>query len=199
MIQSIGFGLVAVCLLATAIMVIRSNNLIRATLWLGAMLLVTAGLYAIIGASFLAGVQILLYVGGVMTLMIFGVMITRRHDGLDVPAESANGVRAAIASVLLFVVLAAAIDKTDGLDEKRVTAATTTAELGRALLVEHVFAFEVLSILLLGTIIGAIVLARKRDLGAAVRALNAPRPFAETPAKPPSVPGDDDASSKVAA
>ncbi len=199
MIQSIGFGLVALCMLATAIMVVRSDNLIRATLWLGGTLLATAGLYAIVGASFLASVQVLLYVGGVMTLMIFGVMITRRHEGLDVPAESTGGVRGAIAAVLLFVVLAAAIDKTEGLDVLRVTPPTTTAELGRALLVEHVFAFEVLSLLLLGTIIGAIVLARKRDLGAAVRALHAPRPAAEIPAPPPSASGDDDASSKVAA
>ena len=71
---SIAFGLVAACALASAIFVVRSANLIRAVLWLGVTLLATAVLYAMMDASFLAAVQVLLYVGGVVTLMIFGVM-----------------------------------------------------------------------------------------------------------------------------
>lgn len=198
MMQSIAFGGLAACLLATAVMVVRSGNLIRAALWLGATLTVTAGLYALVGASFLAAVQVLLYVGGVMTLMIFGVMITRRHEGLHVPAESQGSVRAAAAAVTLFVSVAAAVYATPELDVKLVAPPPSTAVLGRSILVDHLFAFEVLSLLLLATIVGAIVLARKGDPGAAARRLIGAPPM---PAKkaPPVTGGDDEASSKVAA
>jgi NADH-quinone oxidoreductase subunit J len=122
-----------------------------------------------LGASLLAGVQVLLYVGGVITLMIFGVMITHRHEGLAVPAESAGRARAAVASAALFGVVAAAIFATDGLDAPiadraaPASAGGATADVGRALLGDHVLAFEVVSVLLLATIIGAIVIARKKD------------------------------------
>ena len=58
----------------------------------------------------------LLYVGGVVTLMIFGVMITRRHEGNVVPAESSGGARAAIVSLAFFGLVAWAIHATPGLD-----------------------------------------------------------------------------------
>jgi len=76
MIGVIGFAIVAASVLLAAIFVIRSVNLVHAVLWLGVTLGGTAVLYAMLGASFLAGVQVLLYVGGVVTLMIFGVMLT---------------------------------------------------------------------------------------------------------------------------
>ena len=193
--KSIAFGAIAAVMLATGLMVVSSKNLVRAALWLGAMLLGTAVLYAIMDASFLASVQVLLYVGGVITLMIFGVMITRKHEGLEVPAETMRPSRAMAVSALLFLALAAAVDKTEGLEQELLPAPPTTADLGRAFLVEHVLAFEVLSVLLLGTIVGAIVLARRRDLGAAVGL------FPATPPMPTGsvAPTDEEPGSKVAA
>ena len=159
---------VAACAVLSAIFVVRSADLIRAVLWLGITLIATAALYAMLGASFLAGVQLLLYVGGVMTLMVFGVMITRRHEGIaTVTADTVEPVRGAIVAATLFGAVASAIVKTEGLD---VTPAqppplVTLADLGRAILYEHVLAFEVLSLLLLAAIIGAVVIARRRDPG----------------------------------
>ena len=178
--SSIAFGVVAACALVSAIFVVRSANLIRAVMWLGVTLLATAVLYAMMDASFLAAVQVLLYVGGVVTLMIFGVMITRRHDGIVVQAESAKPGRAAIAAAALFGVVAAAIRATPGLDTP-IAAAVTPAALGRALLEEHVLAFEAVSVLLLGAIVGAIVIARRRDPGDAREAA----PAREAPPEPP--------------
>jgi NADH-quinone oxidoreductase subunit J len=195
MMTNITFGALAACLLATGIMVVRSRNLIRAALWLGATLVVTAGLYALLGASFLAAVQVLLYVGGIMTLLIFGVMITRRHDGLDVPAESRNQVPAAAAAVTVFVAVASAIHMTPELEGRAAGPAPSAAVLGKSILVEHVFAFEVLSILLLGAIVGAIVLARKRDPGAEARVIGR----TPMPARGAAQKSADDASDKVAA
>jgi len=171
MTESIAFGIGSAVAVLSAICVVRTANLIHAALWLGLTLLATAGLYAMLGASFLAGIQVLLYVGGVITLMLFAVMITRRHEGLVVPADSAGRGRAAVASLALFGVLAVAIRATPELDAPRrsdgapaeVAATATTADVGRALLGQHVLAFEVVSFLLLAAVIGAIVIARRRD------------------------------------
>lgn len=177
MIGSIGFGVVAACAVLSALLVVRSTNLIRAALWLGVTLIVTAALYAMLGASFLAGVQVLLYVGGVVTLMIFGVMVTRRHAGVAAAAESSHQGRAAIASSALFAVVAWAISATNGLDTPAPPPATP-ADLGRGLLVDHVLAFEAASLLLLGAIVGAAVIARRRDPGDAPQGLGARAPVA---------------------
>jgi NADH-quinone oxidoreductase subunit J len=163
---TLGFGLVAACALLSAVFVVLAVDLIRAVLWLGVTLVATAALYAMLGASFLAGVQLLLYVGGVMTLMVFGVMITRRHEGIAPTAtDSVNPVRGALVASALFGLVASAIVKTDGLDASppQALAPLTLADLGRAILVQHVLAFEALSLLLLAAIIGAVVLARRRD------------------------------------
>jgi len=172
MIATIGFGFVAACLLLSALFVIRATNLVHAVLWLGVTLGATAVLYAMMGASFLAGVQVLLYVGGVVTLMIFGVMLTRRHDGLAVPAERTSRARGALVAAALFGVLAAAVSKSEL--PAAAAAEVTTGAIGVSMLTTHVLAFEVLSLLLLAAIIGAIVIARKRDPGAAPPP--APRP-----------------------
>ena len=171
MMEAIGFGTVAAGTLLAAIYVVRSQNLIHAVLWLGVALLATAALYAMLGASFLAGVQVLVYVGGVITLMIFGLMITRRHEGIVVQAETMKPARAALTALALFGILAAAILRTPGLDTPLVSPAPRplpAAALGRALLTEHILAFEAISFLLLAAIIGAIVIARKRDPGTVV-------------------------------
>lgn len=164
MIATIGFGAVAACLLLSALFVIRAANLVHAVLWLGVTLVGTAVVYAMLGASFLAAVQVLLYVGGVVTLMIFGVMLTRRHEGLSVPAGRTSRARGALLAAALFGVLAAALARSDLPDGPAPD--VSTGELGASLLTAHVLAFELLSLLLLAAIIGAVVIARKRDPGA---------------------------------
>lgn len=163
MMGDVGFYLVAALTLMSAVLVVRTHNLVHAALWLGATLLTTAAYYAVLESSFLAGVQVLVYVGGVITLMIFGVMITRRHEGIVVQADSHGSAKGLVVAIGLFAVLAGAIRKTEGLDVVRPTTPVTTAEIGRALLQTHVLAFEVVSFLLLAAIVGAIVVARKRD------------------------------------
>ena len=177
MIAAVCAGAVA---LGAAVMVVRSANLIRAVLWLGASLLATAALYVTLDASFLAAVQVLVYVGGVVTLMIFGVMMTRRHESLEAPAERRGGALGAVVAGGLFAVLAWAIRTTPGLDGPRPAEAVDTAALGHGLLVDHVLAFEALSVLLLGAIVGAIVIARRRAPGEVARGFVAP----DDPARP---------------
>lgn len=167
MAEQIGFGVIAASLLASALFVVASKNLVRAVLWLGVSLVMTAVLYVFLEAPFLAGIQVLLYTGGVITLMLFGVMLTRRQEGVHVPNQDSPRRRlpAAAVGACLFGVLAGATHNTRGLP-KAPGPVATTEQIGNSFLTEHLLAFEVLSALLLAAMIGAIVLARRHDAGA---------------------------------
>ena len=114
MTAELGFGLLALILVGVpALRVVTSGNLVRAILWLAATLLGTAVLYALLHAAFLAGVQVLTYVGGVVTLMVFGVMVTRKHEGTTFTIDGTGRLRGALAALGFFAVVAAAIVRTD--------------------------------------------------------------------------------------
>jgi NADH-quinone oxidoreductase subunit J len=162
----IAFGIVAACLLLAALFVVTSKNLVHAVLWLAVTLATTAVLFVLLQAPFLAGIQILLYTGGVITLMLFGVMLTRRHERVFIENETAprRRVPAILAAAVMFGVIASATYRTPNLPTGpgRYVAAD---EIGKSFLGEHLLAFEMLSVLLLIAMIGAIVLARKADFG----------------------------------
>jgi len=161
--SELGFGLLAFLLVGfPAIRVVTSGDLVRAVLWLAGTLLGTAVVYALLHAPFLAGVQVLTYVGGVVTLMIFGVMVTRKYDGTTVAIDGTSRVRGAIAALAFFGIVAFAIFRTD-LSELNAVEPPSTQELALALLDRYQIAFEVASVLLLAAIISAVVLARRRD------------------------------------
>lgn len=162
--QQVGFGIIAACLLLSALFVVSGRNLVHCVLWLGVMLATTAVLFVFLGAPFLAGIQVLLYTGGVITLMLFGIMLTRRHERLMIENETtaARRLPALLLAAGFFAAVAAASYRTPGLPSVP-AAPTATDEIGRSFLTEHLLAFEVLSILLLAAMIGAIVLARRHD------------------------------------
>lgn len=182
MTETIGLAVIGGLALSSALLVVRAENLVHAVMWLGLLLLTTGALYALLGASFLAGVQALLYVGGVITLMIFGLMITRRHEGLGVKAERSASARGALVSLSLFALLAVATARTDGLwgAPPADLPLATVADLGRSILGPNLLSFEALSLLLLAAIIGAIVVARRRDPGVASRGF-LPAPIGAAP------------------
>lgn len=182
--MTIQLAFAAVCAVTffAAVRVVATPNLVRAVFWLALSLLGTAVLYAMLEAPFLAGVQVLTYVGGVVTLMIFGVMVTRQHDGSPVAAESADQGRAFAISVGVAALLGLAIWKTELPPPATPPVPMDTVGLARALLQRHLIAFEAASLLLLAAIVGAVVLARKKDQSPLDRrgaqlALGAPRDF----------------------
>jgi NADH:ubiquinone oxidoreductase subunit 6 (subunit J) len=161
--SEVGFSLIALVLVVfPALRVVLCRDLVRAVLWLAITLLGTAVLYALLHAPFLAGVQVLTYVGGVVTLMIFGVMVTRKHESVVVAIDGANRVRGALAAIGFFVVVGAAILRTD-LSSFRPGPTPSTPALASSLLDDYLLAFEITSVLLLAAIISAVVLARRRD------------------------------------
>jgi NADH-quinone oxidoreductase subunit J len=158
----LAFWLVALVMVVAAYLVVRSRNLVRAVLWLALVLLGTAALYALLDAPFLAGVQVLTYVGGVVTLMIFGVMVTGRQEGVVADVDSADSLRGLLVAVGFFALVGGAILKTD-FSHVVAPRPPTTPELARSLLDDYLLAFEVTSLLLLAAVVGAVVLARRRD------------------------------------
>ena len=149
--------------LVPALMVVNAKNLVHGVLWLGVTLVGTAAVYLQLSAPFVAAIQVLLYAGGVVILLIFGVMLTRRHAGMTVPALHADIWRGIGVASALCGALVAAVIKTPRPATSAATAANPAPSLGHSLLTEHVLAFEVLSLLLLAAMIGAVVIARRRD------------------------------------
>lgn len=157
------FALLSIVSLTGAMQVVRSTDLVHVVLWLAVTLLGTAGLYVTLDAGFLAAIQVLLYTGGVITLMLFSVMLARRMGGA-VPAGGWGGnTRAGLVVVVLvglvgFVVFGARVAAAPA-----GTPPLSTARLGEVLMSDLGLPFEVLSMLLLAAMVGAIVLSRRKD------------------------------------
>lgn len=150
-------------LLVTAVATVVSRNLVHSVFWLAATLIATAGAYVVLGASFLAGVQIILYTGGVVTLMLFGVMLTRHNPDTNVPSPVQGHFRAGLVACIVLFAMLVGIWGTPELGMASPRASGTAAEIGSAIVGPHLLAFEALSVLLLASMIGAIVLARRQD------------------------------------
>ena len=159
----IGFSITAVLMLGFAIMVVRSTDLIRAVLWLAATLVMTAVAYLQLQADLLAGLQVLLYTGGIVTLMLFAVLLTWEKDDGVPSAKIVGKARGAACALAFFVPVAFSIVGADLPGQARLLNGSESAELGVLFLTRHVLAFEALSVLLLAVMIGAIVLSRRSD------------------------------------
>ncbi len=146
-----------------AIGVVALPNIFHAALCLMLVLIGVAGMFVAMHAEFLAVVQILLYVGGVMTIVIFAVMMTERlgtywapqHNGLILPALGA----ASLVFLILFKLL---MRPTWPIRPETEAAQTSVPQLGAAFLGPYLFPFEVISIILIAVLIGALIVA-KRD------------------------------------
>ncbi len=158
------FVLVALGTLVSAVMVVRTTDLVRAVLWLAVSLVATAGLYALLDAGFLAAIQLLLYTGGIITLMLFAVMLVRRGPEAPTAGLIANPGRALVASLGLFGLVAFTVVQAKlPVARSGVGGAPNAKLLGEVLLGPLALPFEALSVLLLAAMVGAIALARRKD------------------------------------
>ena len=162
----IAVSLTIVCMalaLLGAIAVVRDQNLVHSVFWLAVVLLSTAGLFLSLHATFLAAIQMLLYTGGVITLMLFGVMLSHRAKGALIPNPAKGHLRAAFVCVLTLFTLVLAIWREPALGTLEPIPMNGAQRIGEIFLTQQLLAFEVLSVLLLAAMIGAIVLARAKD------------------------------------
>lgn len=151
----------AIFLILGALAVVTNRNLVHAVFWLAGVLIATAVVYLFLGATFIAAIQLLLYAGGVITLMLFGIMLSQRHAAVTVPNPSANHLTGAVTAGTVLVLFLTAIWRTPAFGTLREVG--TAAEVGSLFLTDHLLAFEALSVLLLAAMLGAIVLTRTRD------------------------------------
>ena len=145
--------------LIAALGVTLTRHLFHSALCLAVALLGVAGLYLYLGAEFLAMVQILIYVGAILTLIIFGVMLTARIADPAVPSLNQQVGLAAVVAVATGWVFVVAVRHAAALPAGPIAPVALPA-LGRGLVTAYVLPFEVLSLILLGTLVGAIVIAR---------------------------------------
>ena len=154
--RDLAFFALAAGLLAAAVAVVTARSLFRATFALSGVLVATAGLYLLLSAPLLAAVQILLYTGGVLTLVVFALVVAGANTE---DARWRKPVPAALMSLAVFATLAVparAIPKTPpvrGLEYGR--------DAGLLLFSDYLVPFELLSVLLLAAVFGALLLARK--------------------------------------
>ena len=154
-------GLVAV---GSALLVVTTRNLVHAALWLVVTLGSVAGVYLLLAAEFVAWVQVLIYVGAVVVLLLFALMLTKAPTGPQDDLDVRRVVPAAVVAVLVAVLLATTVvagfrDVRIDLDRAVVGSARVT---GATLFRTWVLPFEVLSVLLLAALVGAIALSRLR-------------------------------------
>ena len=150
----------AITLLA-ALGVVTTRNVVYAALFLLVSLAGVAGLFVVLFAEFLALVQLLIYGGAIIIVILFALMLTR-HREFRGRMENPQWPLAAMASISLFVVMIAAIfaNPQEGSKEPNHTDFT---DLGTSLFTQWAIPFEVASVLLLTALIGAIVIARSGD------------------------------------
>lgn len=144
----------------SAVAVALSRRVVHAAFSLLFTFFGVAGLYAFLSADFLAAAQVLIYVGGILVLLLFGVMLTHRMTETELRTRSIQVVPAALVAVLLLGLLLAVVYGTPWRAATRAGEPTTEA-IGRALLTEYALPFELSSILLLAALIGAALLARR--------------------------------------
>ncbi len=159
----LAFCIIAGVILNSAVNVVRSTDLVHTVFWLALSLLGTAALFVHLDAEFLAAVQVLLYTGGVVTLMLFGVMLTRRIDGVRIIHGSSHQGRAMACALAVFGAIASSIFRSEQGARAVAKDLPETEALGQFFLRDLVLPFELLSLLLLAAMVGAIALARKVD------------------------------------
>jgi NADH:ubiquinone oxidoreductase subunit 6 (subunit J) len=159
--EAVVFWVFAGLTVASAAVVVLSRTLIYSAFALLVTFFGVAGLYVLLGADFLAAVQLLVYVGGILVLLLFGVMLTHKIYDLDLRSEANQLGSGLIVAAGLFVILTALALKTEwpGLGRPP---APTTSEIGRLFLGKYLLPFEAASVLLLVALMGAAMIVRRR-------------------------------------
>jgi NADH-quinone oxidoreductase subunit J len=153
----------AVVTVGSAAVVVFSKNLIRSAFALLFTFFGVAALYAFAGADFLAAAQMVIYVGGILVLLLFGVMLTHKLYDLKLKSETYQFIPALAVVLVIFVALAVCMLRTNWYNGGPTPAAPTTVALGELLMKDYMLPFEVASILLLIALIGAAMIVRRRS------------------------------------
>ncbi|RJP57405.1 MAG: NADH-quinone oxidoreductase subunit J [Melioribacteraceae bacterium] len=160
-IYDIIFYLFAILTLGSGYLVVTSKNIVHAAFYLLFTFFGVAGIYVLLGADFLAIVQLMVYVGGILILLLFGVMLTNRITDVKIRTGTVHIIPAVVGTGLFMGVIVSMMLRTNWKSEPAELPISTMYGLGRILLVDYVLVFELLAILLLIALIGAASIARR--------------------------------------
>jgi len=160
--QNVGFWVIAVMMVVAALRVVTTNNVVHAALWLVAVLAGASGQYILLAAEFVAITQVLVYIGAVMVLFLFGTMLTRARIGFDSDLNNSYKRLGIPVAVVMMGAMGLALIRSFG-DEKLPVSdnIVSTQRVSDQIFGPYLLPFWALSFVLLAAIIGAIVLARK--------------------------------------
>jgi NADH-quinone oxidoreductase subunit J len=161
--QEVIFVLLGLLALGAAVLVVTTRNVVHAALWLVVTLASVAGCYLMMTAEFVAWVQVLIYVGAVIVLLLFGIMLTKAPIGGDADLNSENRVAAAVVGLASAGTLTTLVVHAFRHSYIDLNAGTGAHAIGESIFRSYVLPFEVVSVLLLAALIGSIVLSRRDD------------------------------------
>jgi len=154
------FYLVALMVVVSAAMVVGSKNIVRAAYSLLFTFLGVAGIYILLGADFIGVTQLMVYVGGILILLLFGIMLTNKVYSVDIRRENAYIIPSIVIVGIFAAFLIFVMTETNWVTADPTFPNTTVFDLGKTLLVHYSLIFEILAIVLLIALIGAATMAR---------------------------------------
>jgi NADH-quinone oxidoreductase subunit J len=166
MVELILFYAFAAVILGSAVLMVTVKNIFHSALYMAASLFGVAAEFAMMGSFFLAGIQVLIYIGAIVVLTIFVINLTKQISGGPIPQTNEQAVPAAITGLLAASLIILAVIKTDWFTRiaqsvAQSEATDNTAIIGQQLLTNFVIPFEVISVVLLAALIGAIAIIGK--------------------------------------
>jgi len=160
--QNIGFGIIAAIMVVGALRIVTTKNVVHAALWLVVVLAGAAAQYVLLAAEFVAITQVLVYIGAVMVLFLFGTMLTRARIGAEKDLNNKTWYMGIPVASIMLATMVFALSK--GFGAEKLPASphiVSTQELSDQIFSPYLLPFWALSFVLLAAVIGAIVLARK--------------------------------------
>ena len=161
--EVVTFWGLCVLLIGSALAVVLTKNLFHSVLYLALSLTATAGMFLALDAEFLAAVQLLLYAGGVITIVVFAIVVTERLVGERITQTSRHIVAGLVLAGALLLALLRVLRGADLPVERQVITVDVTRAIGQVLLTEFVLPFELLAVLLLVGLLGALYFARPEE------------------------------------
>jgi NADH:ubiquinone oxidoreductase subunit 6 (subunit J) len=161
--EVVTFWGLSVLLIGSALAVVLTKNLFHSVLYLALSLTATAGVFLALDAEFLAAVQLLLYAGGVVTIVVFAIVVTERLVGERITQTSRSILAGLVLAGALLLGLLRFLRGADLPLERPAIVVDVTRAIGQVLLTEFVLPFELLAVLLLVGLLGALYFARPEE------------------------------------
>jgi NADH-quinone oxidoreductase subunit J len=163
LLTQIVFYFFAVLTVVSAAIVVFARSLIHSAFALLFTFFGVAALYVFLGADFLAATQMVIYVGGILVLLLFGVMLTHKLYDLNLKAETYQFLPGLLVALAVFIALVTVMLRTTWYNGAQGPAGPTTAAIGELFMKDYILPFEVASIFLLIALIGAAMIVRRRS------------------------------------